>query len=239
MEKIFKPLPTQSIIERNDCLVSEIDRILSVSNEMASSVNDECIRMQEEMFLLHDTYDFNDIVFDENGLKGLKDIKGNVRVPALYCDFSETYDYNRFRNYPVCALDSNGKYLLVSADGSGKPLTLPIYDAIELDPISCFFIAVKRGKKGILNYKGEEIAPCEMNMIYGMSNGIMVLEKAGKFGLFTETGLYVCPSYNEVEEEDGIVRACREGEWGYIGADGSFISEQEFEDGNVCLLSCL
>lgn len=237
MEKILKRVPEQSIIERNDFLVSETDRMLSVSNGVHSVDNDECIRMQEEIQLLHTNYDFNDSIFEENGMKGLKDIKGNIRVPALYYGFSETYDYNRFRNYPVCALDSNGKYLLVSADGSGKPLSLPVYDSIGLDILSGFFIAVKDGRRGILDYKGQELVPFEIDIVYGMSNGIMILEQTGKLGLLTETGLYVAPQYSEVEEEDGVVRVCREGEWGYIGKDGRFVSEQEFETGNASLLS--
>lgn len=237
MKEFLKRVPSKNVIERNDYLISEINKMLSVSDCGFSCNNNDSIKLQEELQLLHKTYDFCDRVFEENGLKGLKDIKDQIRVPALYSDFLETYDYNNYRKYPVPALISNGKCLLVSADGSGKPLTSPVYDGIRLDIFSGFFIVERDNKKGVLNNKGVEIVPCDMDVIYGMSNGIMVIEKAGKLGLLTYTELYVAPEYNEVEEDEGVVRVCRGDEWGYIGEDGNFVSEQEFEDGKPVFIS--
>lgn len=43
-----------------------------------------------------------DIVYEVNGKKGIKDIKGKVRVPALYNDFAVLYaDENALDEVPV------------------------------------------------------------------------------------------------------------------------------------------
>lgn len=231
MNTVSRQALTPEVIERNDYLKS----ILS-EKEGKESEFDELSKIYEELYDLHNKYNFFDYVFEENGLKGIKDIKGNVRVPALYSDFSETYDYNKLREYPVCAFDSHGKCGLVSADGTGMPLTSFVYDMINFDILCGFFRAVKNGKNGLLSYKGSEIVPCEMDTIYGMSNCFMAVEKDGRLGFVTSYGFYVSPEYSELEEDDGFIKVLRNGEWGYIDVNGAFVSEEESENDDVCLL---
>ena len=59
--------------------------------------------LYDELSMILDKFETFDIVFEENGKKGLKDIAGRVRVPALYEDFAETYSYHWGRSMPVAA----------------------------------------------------------------------------------------------------------------------------------------
>jgi hypothetical protein len=127
--------------------------------------------LYDELKMLLDKYNTFDIVFEENGKKGLKDIAGRVRVPALYEDFAETYSYHWGRSMPVAARNAEGKYALVAADGAGTPLCDFEYDYISyLRATNSHYMCVKKSGdgvlKGILDGKGRLIVPCEMEKVY-------------------------------------------------------------------------
>ena len=70
------------------------------------------------------------------------------------------------------------------------------------------------------------------------SNGIIVFEKDGKYGLVTCWGVYVPPIYNELtEDEHELVHADLNGQWGHISGEGTFISDEDEDtfDNTYCL----
>lgn len=177
-------------------------------------------------------YDLFDSVFEENGKKGLKDIAGRVRVPALYEDFTETFSYHWGRSMPVPAMNSEGKYALVAADGTGTPLCDFEYDYIcYLRATNSHYMCVKKSGdsalKGVLDGKGRLIVPCEMDKVYEYAFNFTPFEKDGKYGCVTDNGTFVPPLYDELEADESWLKACKDGVWGYIAADCSFIPEDD------------
>ena len=75
--KVERLFPTPEIIERNDFLSAQIDDMLETQIDPDLEVVNAYIREQQE---LHKKYSFFDEVFEENGMKGVKDIKGNIRI---------------------------------------------------------------------------------------------------------------------------------------------------------------
>jgi hypothetical protein len=47
--------------------------------------------------------------------------------------------------------------------------------------------------------------------------------------VITTRSLYIEPIYDEVEENDGHLKACKDGMWGYIGSKGEFVPEDDDE----------
>jgi hypothetical protein len=188
--------------------------------------------LYDELKMLLDEYNTFDIVFEENGKKGLKDIAGRVRVPALYEDFTETFSYHWGRSMPVAARSAEGKYALVAADGAGTPLCDFEYDYISyLRATNSHYMCVKRSGdsvlKGVLDGKGRLIVPCEMDEVYEYAFNFTPFEKGGKYGCVTDNGTFVPPLYDELEADESWLKACKDGVWGYIAADCSFIPEDD------------
>ena len=238
--KVERLHPTAEIIERNDFLSDQIDDMLETRFDPDFDVINAYLREQQD---LHAKYSFYDQVFEENGLKGVRDLKGNIRVPAIYTNFYELYDYMNMyapemKNLPICAYDQNNKCALVLPNGKGTPLTPFIYDAIVKDRFVHEFTIVQGDKKGVMDKKGNVLVPCEMDDVYEFFNSIQVLVSNGKFGLITDWGLYIAPIYDELNEKNDYVYVRLGDTWGYIDHGGKFIDEADHEtlQGN-CLLN--
>ena len=213
--------PTAEIIRKKVAMQEEYEALLE------KEYCDRTRVLAEALQELNETYDFCDRIFEENGKKGLMDIKGDIRVPALYTDFFERYDYDENRNYPVAAADESGKYALVAADGTGKPLSDFIYDAIYTPYFSKSFITKSGNKYGVISLEGKEIVPAVMDACTDVLNGIMVVEADGKEGVATDCGLYIVPEYDEISEKDDFVYARKGDMWGYFSESGEFIPESD------------
>ena len=155
----------------------------------------------------------------------------------MYEGFAETYSYTFNRKKPVPAKNEQGKYALVATDGTGTPLCAFEYDYIEFMFASDGFYCCEKtinGKTqfGVLNAQGELLVPCEMDVVHAISNSFSGIVKDGKIGLFTTTGMYVAPVFDDLEEDGEFLKACKDGIWGYISCDGNFVPEdltQELE----------
>ena len=223
-------IPTAEVIEYNDSLTAKITEMLGAENPDYDEIN-TCI---EEQHAMHQKYTFFDQTFEENGLVGVKDVKGNVRVPALYTDFYQLYDYldthsPELKGYPVCAYDANDKCALVTTDGKGTPFTPFVYDVIAKDNFSNNFMTVNDEKKGMMDKQGTILIPCEMDTIYDAFNGIYTFEAGGKFGLYTDWKLYIAPIYDEMTDKDDNIYVRLGDTWGYLDYDGKFIDEADQE----------
>ena len=93
---------TAEVIERLDNILNELNELYGTENHL-----DRIMELSNEQNQIEEQYDLMDIVYEVNGKKGIKDIKGKVRVPALYSDFAVLYAYTSFRNTPVIALNAN------------------------------------------------------------------------------------------------------------------------------------
>ena len=225
--------PTPEVIERNDFLNAKINELLSQiqPNDFDYDYT-EVNKYGEEQYALHQKYAFFDQVFEENGRKGVKDVRGNIRVPALYTDYYQLFDYenpetSELKNFPVCAYNEEDKCALVTTDGKGTPLTPFIYDSIVKDTFDNYYTTHVGHKEGMMKSDGTVIVPCEMDTIYENFNGIICIEAQGKWGLVTTWGTYVAPVYDEMTEKDENVYVRKGETWGYLDEEGNFIDEAD------------
>ena len=218
-----KLMPSAEIVTMKMNLVNRIHELEKASTPHISVLNE----LFSQNYDLNEKYDFFDQIFEENGKKGIKDITGAIRVPALYSDFAETYHYDVFRNRPVPAANDQDKFALVTTDGTGRPVTPFIYDCIHQIDWTNFYLAKKDGKHAVLTNSGEEVVPCIIDSISEACNGISSFTSDGKEGLFTDTRLYVAPIFDEITENDEKVYARLGNQWGYIDEEGNFIEEHD------------
>ena len=222
MKKDEQMLPvTDDVIERVEALKVEIHKALEKEDlEQADILNEE----YEDVM---SSYDFYDQIFEENGKKGLKDVMGNLLVPALYSDFYEVFRIDFNRAYPVVAADESGKLAMVTTDGKGTPLMPFEYDVIEFIDFSDYFVAEKSGKYGVLTSDAEFIVPCELDRCYEPVGDIMTVEADGRFGLLTSWGLYVKPIFDEMTDKEDCIYVRKGKDWGFLDEDGRFIPEKD------------
>jgi hypothetical protein len=225
MTQKSKTLPTAEIINKFTTYNAEMNAAM---NKGDFNLANEYI---EKMEALCEEYDLFDQEFTENGLTGLKDITGQVRIPALYKAIGARYRYDHWRELPVPVMNGEDKYAIVNADGSGKPICDFIYDYITFCPWTDHFIAHRGSKATILRPDGTELLPTMVDTIYEPFNHIVMLENEGKYGLCTTSGDYVAPIYDEMEPDDGDNVHVRLGDtWGYISGDGEFLPEPLSEE---------
>lgn len=215
-----KALPTSEIINKFTTYNAEMNAAMRNGD---FNLANEYI---EKIEALHDEYDFFDQEFTENDLVGLKDITGKVRIPALYKAIGDRYRYDHWRELPVPVMNSEDKYAIVKADGSGTPLCEFAYDYITCFPWTNHFRAHVGGKTTLLRPNGTEFLPTMVDTIYEPFNHIIMLENEGKYGLCTLHGSYVAPIYDEMEPDENDNVHVRLGDtWGYISGDGQFLAE--------------
>ena len=178
-------------------------------------------------------YDWFDTVFEEGGKLGLKDIKGDVVVPAKYDGFQERCHFLFARNVPRVAL-VRGKAGLVKADGSGEELTPFDYDASSFMIIEPYFMMKKGDKMGILGMDGHVIAPCFLDEIYHPSGRCVVFKAGGKYGILDSycNDLYVAPQYDNIEfiDMEQPYTVTKDGVQGVINEAGTFMTDEEALD---------
>ena len=180
----------------------------------------------EKVQTFENEYEIFTQVFTENGKMGVKDVVGEILVPALYDEIGCTFaDYCRGFAVPV-VLD--GKMALVSPDGKGTQKTGFDYDHIVFD--DCFYVLVKEGKKGLATGGGEVIIPAEMDEVYTPFNALAAFAKDGKYG-FAMIGydLITEPVYESYEIESGTeyLEVVKDGVSGYIDGEGNFTTDQD------------
>ena len=176
-------------------------------------------------------YDFFDQEFTENGLTGLKDITGKVRIPALYKAIGDRYRYDHWRSLPVAVINEDDKYALAKADGSGTPLCEFAYDYITCFPWTDHFRAHVGNKTTLLCPDGTALFPAMVDTIYEPFNYIIILKDEDKYGFCTLGGDFVAPRFEEIEpDEDNKVHVRLGDTWGYISGEGEFLPEPLSEE---------
>ncbi|MBR2415677.1 MAG: hypothetical protein IKB11_02870 [Bacteroidaceae bacterium] len=197
-----------------------------------------------ELDELKKEYDLFDVTFEEGGCKGVKDIAGKVRVPAIYKEYTELYSYTWGRKMPMAAVNGEGKCALVATDGTGMPMCGFEYNNIEFMFASDGYYRCEKEidgktKFGILNAQGELLVPCEMDVVHAVSNNFSGIVKDGKIGIITISGVYIAPVFDDLEEDGEFVKACKDGKWGYLGSKGEFVDMDDEENVDEVELLCL
>ena len=111
------------------------------------------------------------ILFEENGLYGLKDAEGKVVRPACY------QDVYCFDDYGVMLVVKDGKYGLI--DERGKEIHPCDFDAVW-DSGCGFHIAVKGGKQNILDGMGKLQLAGWYDHIHPLKDGVFLLVNGKK-----------------------------------------------------------
>ncbi len=177
----------------------------------------------EEMAL-----DMRDVVFDDEGKKGLRRVTGETIIPALFDEIPERYSYitqiysGKGHAWPVPVV-KNRKVALCKLDGKGTLLTDFIYDKMFMFFYAerNYYVVVRDDMKGLVNYKGKEVVPCEMDEIYEQTDtdGVIPFRKGAKWGLFM--GVATEPVFDDIliQCEDYCMGKIGD-TWYYVDGDG-------------------
>ena len=175
-----------------------------------------------------------------NGGYGLKDLDGNVLVPANYDAFGFlpklVDDYKRESVISI----RDDRYVLVALDGSGKELTKESYDDIRLADNSkknSPYIYRKNGRKpwGLMDESGNEICDNIIDNYVCSANSVMFEsdELRGYWRFTKPNDIFLPPIYDDIESDggdNGVLIFTLNGKQGYVKYDGTFISLDEIKN---------
>ncbi len=188
----------------------------------------------DEVNRFRSDYDWMSYTFEgEDGKMGMKNMLGEIIVPANYDGFRCTFHYD----YKIPALPAlkNGKYGLVKTDGTGTELTDFVYDDMESVEWSFSFYFKKDGSKqfGIILSDGTEILPCCLDSYSKRISNVIVVRGNGKEGVYLPSyGIIIAPQYDSVDIPDSLEEPLcftLDGVTGYVDSDGKFISVTEYD----------
>lgn len=163
----------------------------------------------------------------ENGKEGVwNEFLNYWKVPPLFDKV--VCEVNCEKNYIVI---SEGKYGIVSCDGTGR-LTCPCkYDSITtFDDFADLLRIEVNGRFGIMTLFNSNVAQVsvepEYDSVESTDGGFLVLKKDGKFGLF-KYGYLLPAEYDRVfvPSEMGWIKVMKDGVWGYVDADNKFTTD--------------
>ena len=234
MENISKERAkaTKNQAERLDYLIAEMKK-------MSESYSADCeatyMKLGQEYSNLMSEYDWFDEIFEENGKKGLKNVKGEIVVPAIYDDYCMLEPY--FLKSKAVGAKLNGKMALVKRDGKGTPITEFEFKYIEPIIYTHIYAVCKEEdtKHFALMNDGKVITPYELEDYEAPCDGAIILNANGKKGmlLFEQyEPTYIKPEYDEIYD-DGCgsqFTFIKDGVQGRVTLDRKFISDEEFEN---------
>jgi hypothetical protein len=177
------------------------------------------------------SFDWSHELTKAGELVGLKTALGEVLLPPLFENFTMMTKQELKKGDRVVT-QQGGKWGVILADGTGTWLAKPEYDYIGY-PNDITHVR-RNGKWGVLDLrKGEFLIEPECEMVYDNSgflfcNRIGFYKKDGKYGVLADWGAHTEPVFEKVEmEPDGYVKVKFNGEWGFIGEDNKFTSDEK------------
>jgi hypothetical protein len=212
--QIIRQKPSQEIISRFE------------------ELNNASTKNYEELFALIDGYDWRDEIFEEGGKHGTKNVKGEVVVPAIYDGFYTIENFFQ-PSLPVVAI-KDGLCGLVKRDGEGTPMSEFAHSYMGRIFDTPVYTAVKPGDDNhfALSVMGEVITPYEIEKHYQPSDGCVILEANGKYGILAldQGYVYISPEYDEIHDqgygEDFLF--IKDGVEGYVTLNGEFVSKERY-----------
>lgn len=214
-DNIIKPKATEKEAMLYNFLKNEFDKM----NCDDENWEDLC----QKVNFLYSGYDWMDETFVENGKMGVKDVCGEILVPAMFDNIVYVYSYMlkkiHARPYVVMNDDKMG---LVASDGTGSMIVPCEYEYLYPVMFCTLFIAKKDGKIGVMIYNGKLLAPIEHDEIYFNDEAYATLIKYGKKGFVSlNDWIYVKPEYDEIDYDClEPVKFIKDGKTYYIGESG-------------------
>ena len=225
-DKEKTPRATAVQADRLDFLTAEIKRVGPESDNYLSL-------MQEQHDLMFG-YDWLDEVFEENGKKGLRNVRGEVVVPAIYDDFLMPRPY--YLPMMLVGAKKGDKFALVERDGKGTPSTDFEFHYVEPIPFTLFNIAFK--SEDLHHFAivvlGKVFTPYELVNYYRPCDDHIILKGDNdKYGIIGMGSLvYISPEYDDVID-NGIgedFTFIKDGVKGRVTMDKRFISDEEYRN---------
>lgn len=253
MEKEIKPRATKELAEKYDYLSAKMSNIQHFTDamleetiqsseenadfsEMCSNMmdimdSDEYFELGQELANLMEDYDWMDEVFEENGKKGLRNVKGEVVVPPIYDEFLSVVAYGYEAN---CVAQLDGKSGLVKRDGKGTPVSDFDFEYIESIPFTPAHAVWKEGSDKFALMIGKElVTPFELDKFCGASDGVIVFETDGKMGMlaYDPNFVYIAPEYDSIDYDGcgSCFTFVKDGIEGRVTYEGKFVSNEEFD----------
>lgn len=222
---------TRELAERLDFVLAEMDRLKNCEDDASEARH---MDIPKEYADLTTSYNWLDEVFEENGKKGMKNVKGEIVVPAIYDDFSLPEPYF-LKSYEVGAV-KDGKMALVKRDGTGTPVTDFEYHDLFRIPFSAVYIVCKSEdlKHSALMVCGKVFTPYEIESVSEVSNGLAAVYANDKKGLLVIDPdlIYISPQYDDIYG-DGAgedITFVKDGKEGRVTFDKRFVSNEEYEN---------
>ena len=218
-------------------VVKKVQNCLEVLKKL--EMNDEYWEAAKELNTYQQEWDWSNYTFTDptTGKMGVKDVTGKVLVPAEYDDFNFIGAYEFYHETPKPA-KKDGKWGLVSGNGTNQVLADFKYDRLAIYPYTSLFDFYADGKKdtfGILAADGKELVPNILTSSYEPCNGIGVIVSNGKYGVIdVETHDVILPQYDyaDCSEIEGNVIFTKDGVKGYVNTHNEFVSIEDYDAGN-------
>ena len=231
MEEVKKlSRPTLEVLEK-------LENCMAVLNK--SGVGDEYWKASEELNTLEQEWDWYNYTFTDpaTGKVGVKDVTGKVLVPAEYDEIGFEGNYFYYHETPK-AVKKDGKWGLVTGNGTNQVLTGFKYDRLTTYPYTSLFCFHADGKSdtfGILYADGTELVPNILTSCSEVCNGIISFESNGKYGVLDlDTNDVLMPQYDnlECEDLDGLITFVKDGVKGYVNTHNEFVTIEDYDAGN-------
>lgn len=251
MNKELKPRATKELAERYDYLEAEMNQLKNTADEVFAEENlesckdledlvknsfnnaasDKYLELGQELSDLMENYDWMDEVFEENGKKGLRNVKGEVVVPPIYDDFLSVVAYGYDAD---CVAQLNGKAGIVKRDGKGTPMSSFDFKHMESIPFTPAYAVWKEGSEKFALMMGQElVTPFEIEHFCGASDGVILLKTDGKMGMlaYDPNFVYIAPEYDSIDYDGcgSYFTFVKDGIEGRVTLEGKFVSNEEFD----------
>ena len=217
-ETIEKPLATIEVLNK----IKELEERLYQIDD--SRVYDSILRERE---VLYADYNWFDQPYMESGRYGVKDVFGNVIIPAKFDDYVELFHYHHRR--PSIPMVLNGKTVLVWTGSQGNVVPNTEYDSIHYSPYTGYYRMWQDGKFGFMTSAGTIIVDCICDEASEPINGVLMYRSGDNWGLFEDYDNVVAPKFDEVIDPmpNEYVKV-RIGEHvGYINEKGEFTQNED------------
>ena len=221
-----KPKATAELADKLDFLEAEIKR---ADRDDKNYLN----LLQEREDLMHG-YDWFDEVFEENGKKGLRNVRGEVVVPAIYDDFCMPRPY--YLPSLLVGAKKGDKVALVERDGKGTPKSDFEFHYVEPIPFTLFDIAFKSEDLHhfAISVLGKVFTPYELIDYYMPCDDHIILKGDNdKYGIVGLSSLiYISPQYDDIID-NGIgddFTFIKDGVKGRVTMDKRFISDEDYDN---------
>lgn len=200
--------------------------------DMIELNSDQLATLNEEYADMEENYDWYNYEFTDpiTGKVGVKDVAGDILVPALY-DGACYFEHYMGRPHAPHVMMRDGKCGIVAADGSGQEFTKFDYEYAVPINYTPFYAVWLEGDKhiGIITPNGTVLVGNILTKVYEPFGSCMVIERDGKQGVIDlNTFQVVMPEYDEVEAlPDEYVTFTLNGVQGRVDENGKFYTLEE------------